>query len=194
MRRPLRSHLAAPAGAHRGPERDGHPAAPRPPALHAPPPGSLSALPSPGRDTSPSWEHQIVSLPPAKPPHGRFHEDEATHPQSSHDTGHRPPHPGSRLFPEGLWSVTWETGPTARDGGAEKRDKFIFGAGGAAAAGRRGRGGSLSVSLAQPAETRKRRGSPRSCDTTTPGLLDRLPRPVRLRLWPSPETNWFSNS
>lgn len=50
-RRPLRGHLAAP-------ERDRHPAAPRPAGASRSTARISLRAPSPGRESSPSWEHQ----------------------------------------------------------------------------------------------------------------------------------------
>ena len=47
-------------------------------------------------------------------------------------------------------------------------------------------------SLAHPTKARTRQSFAHR-DPIAPGLPRRLLRPVRLRLWPLPETNWFSN-
>lgn len=47
-------------------------------------------------------------------------------------------------------------------------------------------------SLAHPTKARTRRSFAHR-DPIAPGLPRRLLRPVRLRLWPRPETGWFSN-
>ena len=90
-------------------------------------------------------------------------------------------HPGSRHFPAVSRSVTWETGPAAREGGADKRDansssgqeEWLLGV--------------TRCQTSPPRGSQKAAGLP-------PSATRLLPRPARLRLWPSPETNWFSNS